>query len=227
MLPTTAAAALVVTATAATSAESTSLTFDLSGSQTAMARTQQAALDQTSTDLALRRQDATMMTAAVQGRTEAQAKVARDAKRKALAAAAAKAKMEREGRQWVRPIAEWNITSGYGARWGKTHDGLDIGAPTGTPVYAMSKGVVVGAFYDSSFGNKIEIRYWNGTVSWYAHLSERLVKEGDTVMPGQKVGLVGNTGHSFGSHLHLEIQPVDGVDDPIDPRPWLVKKGLM
>jgi murein DD-endopeptidase MepM/ murein hydrolase activator NlpD len=219
----------VVTATGATVAESgtTPTTLDLSGRQSALALTEQAADEATDTDLAQRRQASSMQTAALQGRVEAQKRAARDAKRKAASAAAARAKAEREGKRWVRPIHLWNITSGYGWRWGKTHDGIDLGAPTGTPTYAMSKGVVIGSYYDSSFGNKLEIRYWDGSISWYGHLSKRLVSEGQTVMPGDLVGLVGNTGHSFGSHLHFEMQASTASDSPIDPIPWLKKKGLI
>jgi murein DD-endopeptidase MepM/ murein hydrolase activator NlpD len=223
VLPTLAAGALVVTATGATvTADATPLTLDLNGSQTAMARTEQAADEAMVSDLAQRRQDASMGTSALQGRVEEQQRATRTAKRKA----AAKAKAEREGKRWVRPIKTWNITSGFGWRWGKTHDGIDLGASTGTPVYAMSKGVVIGSFYDSSFGNKLEIRYWDGSISWYGHLSKRLAQKGDTVMPGELVGLVGNTGHSFGSHLHLEFQKSEATDSPIDPMPWLRKHGL-
>ena len=91
----------------------------------------------------------------------------------------------------------------------------------------MSKGRVILSDNVFSFGNKIEIRYWNGTVSWYGHLSRRDVQSGDTVMPGDQVGLVGNTGHSFGSHLHLEFQKTVATDSPIDPMPWLRKHGLI
>lgn len=224
VLPTLAAGALVVTATGATvTADAKPLTLDLDGTQTAMARTEQVADEAMVSDLAARRQDASMQTAALQGRVEEQARAARTAQRKA----AAKAKAEREGRRWVRPIKVWNITSDFGWRWGKTHDGIDLGASTGTPIYAMSKGVVIGSFYDSSFGNKVEIRYWDGSVSWYGHLSKRIAQEGDVVMPGELVGLVGNTGHSFGSHLHLEFQRTEAADTPIDPIPWLKRHGLI
>ena len=222
VLPTTAAAALVVTATGATVAESSPLTLDLSGQQTAIARTEQVADEAMVSDLASRRQASSMQTAALQGRTEAKQRAARDAQRKA----AARAKAEREGKRWVRAIRTGSITSGFGWRWGKTHDGLDIGAPTGTPLYAMSKGTVILSADVFSFGNKVEIRYWDGTVSWYGHMSRRDVRTGDTVMPGEQVGLVGNTGHSFGSHLHIEIHP-NGGDYPIDPYPWLKNKGLI
>jgi len=127
----------------------------------------------------------------------------------------------------VRPIKVWKKTSGYGWRWGKSHDGIDLGAPTGTPLYAMSKGVVIGSFYDPSFGNKIEIRYWDGSVSWYGHLNKRSVSKGQKVLPGTVVGSVGNTGHSFGSHLHFEMQRGTTSDNPIAPEPWLRSKGLL
>ena len=120
-----------------------------------------------------------------------------------------------------RSIHVWNITSGYGWRWGKTHDGIDLGATTGTPVYAMSRGTVIGSYWDDSFGNKVEIKYWDGSISWYGHMSRRIAQEGDTVMPGELVGLVGNTGHSFGSHLHFEMQKTTVNDTPIDPIAWL------
>ncbi|WP_345203362.1 M23 family metallopeptidase [Fodinibacter luteus] len=225
-----------------------STALDLSAEQQFAVRSEAAAEAAALTDLAQRRQASAMQTAALQGRVEAKQRAARDAKRKAAAArakkeaaakaaakkaaaakaAAAKARVKaaREGKRWVRPIARWNITSGYGWRWGKTHDGLDVGASTGTPLYAMSRGTVLKAGYFPSFGNKVEIRYWDGTVSWYAHLSRISVSPGERVMPGEVVGAVGNTGNSFGSHLHLEIHPTGG-DNPVNPYPWLKRKGLL
>ena len=222
VLPTAAAAALVVTATGATVVHPTPPTLELDGAQTAMARTEQVADDAMVTDLAARRQAASIQTAALQGRNEQAARAARSAQRKARA----KAKMERESKRWVRPIRTWHITSGFGWRWGKSHDGIDLGASTGTPLYAMSKGEVIGSFYDPSFGNKVEIRYWDGSISWYGHLSNRIAQKGDTVLPGELVGLVGNTGHSFGSHLHFEMQRSVTSDSPIDPVTWLKRHGL-
>jgi murein DD-endopeptidase MepM/ murein hydrolase activator NlpD len=227
VLPTAAAAALVVTATGATMAESAvpvaaPLTLDLSGQQSETARTEQAADEATVIDLAVRRQDSSMQTAALQGRVEAQQRAARDAKRKA----AAKAKAEREGKKWVKAIRSGRQTSDFGPRWGRNHDGLDVAAPTGTPLYAMSKGTVVKAGYSGIAGNKLEIRYWDGTASTYHHMSRIDVKAGQSVLPGDVVGAVGNTGRSFGAHLHIEIHPTAG-DNPIDPYPWLKKKGIL
>jgi murein DD-endopeptidase MepM/ murein hydrolase activator NlpD len=224
VLPTAAAAALVVTATGATVVHPTAPqpALELDGTQTAMVLSEQVSDEAMVTDLAQRRHAASIQTAALQGRNEQAAKAARSAQRKA----AAKAKAEREARRWVRPIRTWHITSDFGARWGASHDGIDLGASTGTPVYAMSRGTVIGSFYDSSFGNKLEIKYWDGSISWYGHLSKRIAQKGDTVRPGELVGLVGNTGHSFGSHLHLEFQQTQSKDTPINPMPWLRKHGL-
>jgi murein DD-endopeptidase MepM/ murein hydrolase activator NlpD len=230
VLPTAAAAALVVTATGATMAESAPfaapLTLDLSGQQTQTARTEQAADEAMVTDLAQRRQDSSMQTAALQGRVEEQQRAARDAKRKKAAAAKAKAKAEREGKRWVKPIRSGSLTSNFGPRWGRTHNGVDIGAPSGTPLYSMSRGTVVFAGYAGNLGNKIEIRYWDGTSSWYGHLSRIDVRAGQSVMPGDVVGAVGNTGNSFGAHLHIEIHP-GGGDTAINPYPWLKQKGIL
>ena len=114
----------------------------------------------------------------------------------------------------MRPIKTWNITSDFGWRWGKTHDGIDLGASTGTPLYAMSKGVVIGSFYDSSFGNKIEIKYWDGSISWYGHLSRIDVASGDEVQAGDVLGLVGATGRVTGPHLHWGVSVNRAMVDP-------------
>jgi murein DD-endopeptidase MepM/ murein hydrolase activator NlpD len=126
--------------------------------------------------------------------------------------------------RWVLPVRTYVKTSGFGMRWGKLHAGEDFAAPIGTPVHAISSGVVVFAGVQQGYGNKIEIRHWDGTCSWYGHLSKIDVKVGQKVDPGELIGLVGNTGHSTGPHLHLEIHPHG--DGPVDPLPWLRAHGL-
>ncbi|GGL30016.1 M23 family metallopeptidase [Phycicoccus endophyticus] len=226
VLPTAAAGALVVTAAGATMAESAPQSFDLTGRQTAMVRTQEAADEQAASDIATRRQDANIEAAAFQGRAEEKARAARAARREARARAAAEAEAERLAKKWVRPVDVWNVTSGFGYRWGRLHAGIDLAAATGTPLHAMSKGTVLSAGYTSGFGYKVEILYWDGSTSWYGHMSRIDVVAGQEVLPGDQVGLVGNTGHSFGPHLHLQMQsaPEDGT--PIDPVPWLQDHGL-
>ncbi|HEU5241550.1 MAG TPA: M23 family metallopeptidase [Ornithinibacter sp.] len=254
VLPTATAAALVVAAAGATlaqavvldppSAEASVAALDLTVEEVVAVREEAAVEEAVVADLAVRRQAATLQSSATRGRAEAKqraavaarqraAQKAAKAKEAARAKAAAeakeaarKARAERRAKRWVRAIHTGSITSDFGPRWGRTHDGLDIGAPTGTPLYAMSKGTVILSGEVPSFGNKIEIRYWDGTVSWYGHLSRRYVSTGDTVMPGEVVGAVGSTGHSFGPHLHIEIHPTGG-DNPVDPYPWLARKGLL
>ena len=251
VLPTATAAALVVVAGGATlaqavvdppSAEATAVVaLDLTVEEVVAVRAEAAVEEAVVADLAVRRHAAVLQSSATRGRAEARqravvaarqrAKVekaaqAKKAARAKKAAAARKAKAEREAKRWVKAIRDGRITSDFGPRWGRTHDGLDIGAPMGTPLYAMSTGTVIFSDEVFSFGNKVEIRYWDGTVSWYGHLSRRDVRAGDTVRPGDRVGLVGSTGHSFGPHLHIEIHPTGG-DNPIDPYPWLARRGLL
>jgi murein DD-endopeptidase MepM/ murein hydrolase activator NlpD len=222
-LPTLAAATLVATASGAVVAEAKApLTLDLTGQQTALAKSQAETNEAYGMDLALRRQDAGLQTAALAGRTEAQQRAARAAKRDAEA----KAKAEALAHRWVRPIGIWKYTSSYGIRWGRMHEGIDLAAPTGTPLMAMSSGTVLQAGWENGLGNKVAIQYWDGSVTWYGHMSRISVVKGQKVSPGQVVGAVGNTGHSFGSHLHLEVHRTPARASVTNPVPWLTLHGL-
>lgn len=86
------------------------------------------------------------------------------------------------------------------------HTGLDISAPTGTKIKAVSKGEVIFAKKSGSYGNLVKIDHGNGVQTWYAHTSKILVKKGQNVKAGEVIALVGSTGNSTGSHLHLEIR---------------------
>ena len=110
------------------------------------------------------------------------------------------------------------ITSRFGTRWGRMHYGLDIAAPTGTPVLAAAPGKVTYAYWAGSYGMLVTIDHGNGVETRYAHNSRILVKVGDEVQQGQRIALVGSTGNSTGPHLHFEVL-VDGENrDPLD---WL------
>ena len=102
-----------------------------------------------------------------------------------------------------------NVSSLYGWRWGKFHAGVDLSAKTGEKIVAWKDGYVYKSCYNSSWGNYVMIYHGkiNGkdVYSGYAHLSKRSVKVGQMVVQGQQIGKAGNTGHSFGSHLHFEI----------------------
>lgn len=111
------------------------------------------------------------------------------------------------------------ITSRFGQERNRNHQGLDIAGETGEPILAADNGVVAVAEYnDNGYGNLVIIDHNNGFVTYYAHLHEIDVKEGDVVQKGETVGLLGNTGRSTGPHLHFEVRE-DGV--PINPETYL------
>lgn len=99
------------------------------------------------------------------------------------------------------------LTSGFGARWGYVHKGIDIGAPAGTPVYASDGGVVTFAGWNSGgFGYLVKISHGNGLETYYAHNSKVAVSAGERVYQGQLISYVGSTGDSTGNHLHFEVR---------------------
>jgi murein DD-endopeptidase MepM/ murein hydrolase activator NlpD len=116
------------------------------------------------------------------------------------------------------------ISSDYGLRRHpvlgrmKQHAGIDIAAPTGTPVYATADGVVDKAYYSSSYGRVIYLDHGSDYETRYAHLSGMTVAAGQRVRKGDLIGYVGSTGRSTGPHLHYEIR-IDG--QPVNPMPFL------
>ncbi len=119
----------------------------------------------------------------------------------------------------IRGTFEFN--SGFGNRSDPlnqrtgVHEGIDLGAPIGTPVYATGEGVVTMAGPWDRYGNTIDIAHGNGIITRYAHLSRIKVKEGQRVTRSMVIGLVGNTGRSTGAHLHYEVRVADTPKDPI------------
>lgn len=103
----------------------------------------------------------------------------------------------------------FRFSSHYGARWGRQHQGIDLAAPVGTPVFATGDGVVVFAGWQRGYGNLIKIKHELGTETRYAHLSKIRVKQGQKVSRNTLIGDIGNTGRSTGPHLHYEVR-VDG-----------------
>lgn len=124
--------------------------------------------------------------------------------------------------QLAWPVEGGEVVSNFGPRIEGFHDGLDIAARTGTPVFAAHSGTVV---YSNNklggYGEVIIIKSSSSLISVYAHNSERLVHEGDHVRRGQQIAEVGATGHTSGPHLHFEVR----VKDPknhyvaVDPLP--------
>lgn len=108
------------------------------------------------------------------------------------------------------------LTSGYGPRWGRMHRGIDIAAPTGTPIHAAADGIVKSAGWNrGGYGYLVDIRHSDGTLTRYAHNSKLLVKKGQQVQQGQKISLMGSTGFSTGPHLHFEIRPNGKARNPM------------
>jgi murein DD-endopeptidase MepM/ murein hydrolase activator NlpD len=110
------------------------------------------------------------------------------------------------------------ITSPFGPRWGSFHPGIDIGAPTGTPIRAAAEGRVVMASYNGGYGNYTCIAHSGSLSTCYAHQSSFATSSGATVSQGEVIGYVGSTGFSTGPHLHFEVR-VNGV--PQDPLNYL------
>ncbi|KEF38040.1 metalloendopeptidase-like membrane protein [Schinkia azotoformans MEV2011] len=97
------------------------------------------------------------------------------------------------------------ISSPMGYRWGRQHKGIDIARPSDYTIKAADNGKVESAGYDGGYGNKIVINHGNGMKTVYGHLSKIEVKVGQTVSQGQKIGVMGSTGNSTGTHLHFEV----------------------
>ena len=122
---------------------------------------------------------------------------------------------------WPLP-GRYNLSSLYGSRkhpvTGKAnnHTGIDVPAPSGTPIQACKSGVVTTSTYNNSYGNYVVVSHSDGTSTLYAHMSRRNASKGQTVSQGQVIGYVGTTGSSTGNHLHLEIRVNGSRRDPIN-----------
>ncbi|WP_435419006.1 M23 family metallopeptidase [Parerythrobacter aurantius] len=124
------------------------------------------------------------------------------------------------------PLDGAALTSGFGMRTHpvlggrRSHKGIDLAAPTGTPVYATADGLVQMAQWYSSYGNYIQIGHGNEMETRYAHLSRIVAAEGSWVKKGELIGYVGSTGRSTGPHLHYEVR-VAGV--AVNPIPYMAE----
>lgn len=107
------------------------------------------------------------------------------------------------------------ITSLFGPRWGRFHNGIDIGIPMGTPVHAYEAGTVIFSGYSSRLGKMVIIEHDNNLLTRYGHFSKHLVSLGDRVEKGETIGLSGNTGFSTGPHVHFEIHKDNMLKDPL------------
>jgi murein DD-endopeptidase MepM/ murein hydrolase activator NlpD len=116
------------------------------------------------------------------------------------------------------------FTSGFGYRWGVLHAGIDLANSIGTPIHAVSDGVVIDSGPTAGYGMWVKLRHADGTVTLYGHVNTTLVRVGQRVMAGDQIATMGNRGNSTGPHLHFEV--LLGGTQRVDPVPWLAKRGL-
>ncbi|MFF6783998.1 peptidoglycan DD-metalloendopeptidase family protein [Streptomyces sp. NPDC012510] len=155
--------------------------------------------------------------AAAKEREEIKARAARAAERERL-------------NSYVAPISGSYISTGYkagGAVWSSgSHTGVDFHAASGTAVLAVGSGTVVEAGWGGAYGNNIVIKMNDGTYTQYGHLSSIGVSVGQTVTPGQQIGLSGATGNVTGAHLHFEARMTAEYGSDIDPAAYLRSHGV-
>jgi murein DD-endopeptidase MepM/ murein hydrolase activator NlpD len=145
--------------------------------------------------------------------------------------------------EWTLPLpaGSYELTSGFGPRWGRLHAGIDLAAPTGTPIHAAAAGVVLDAGCTSprcdvpgspdmpGCGLRVNINHGGGILTRYCHAVALTVVAGQQVTAGQTIGWVGSTGHSSGPHLHFELHqgaPPATNDTATDPIPFFQAAGL-
>ncbi len=114
--------------------------------------------------------------------------------------------------------SSFRYTSGFGPRWGRMHNGTDFAAGHGTPIYSTADGVVTHAGWSSGYGNLVKIQHEFGIETRYAHQSKIRVKVGQRVSRGERIGDMGNTGRSTGTHLHYEVR-IGGK--PVNPMTYI------
>jgi murein DD-endopeptidase MepM/ murein hydrolase activator NlpD len=124
---------------------------------------------------------------------------------------------------YLLPLDDFQFTAPFGVRWGKLHAGIDLSAPEGTPYHAIHAGLVTKAGYDGGYGYAVTVLQPDGTEIIYGHSRRLLVQKGQQVKAGDVLGEVGDTGYSYGTHLHVEIHK---KGFPVDPVRELRKFGV-
>ncbi|MFD6416557.1 M23 family metallopeptidase [Streptomyces sp. NPDC060194] len=157
---------------------------------------------------------------------EAKAKKEREAKERAARAAAERKRLN----TYVAPVAGSYVSTGYhsgGSLWSSgSHSGVDFHAASGTEVVSVGHGTVVETGWGGAYGNNVVIKMHDGTYTQYGHLTSATVSVGQTVTPGQQIGISGSTGNSTGPHLHFEARTSEEYGSDIDPVAYLRGHGV-
>ncbi|MEV6508261.1 M23 family metallopeptidase [Streptomyces sp. NPDC051642] len=162
---------------------------------------------------------------------EARAKAAALARaERAAEVRAARAAERKKLNTFVAPVTGSYVSTGYktgGSLWSSgAHTGIDFHASTGTSVHAVGSGTVVEAGWGGSYGNQVVIKMADGMYTMYGHLSSIGVSVGQTVTPGEQIGLSGATGNVTGPHLHFEARTTAEYGSDVDPVAYLRKHGV-
>ncbi|TQC50752.1 M23 family metallopeptidase [Rhodococcus sp. WS4] len=148
-------------------------------------------------------------------------RLAREAAEQATRQAAAE---EAARRPAVLFPTDGTFTSGFGARWGTSHNGIDIANSIGTPIRAVTNGTVIETGPASGFGLWVRLQQDDGTIGVFGHIDQSLVSVGQQVQAGDQIATMGNRGQSTGPHLHYEVWTANGTK--IDPAGWLRSRGV-
>ncbi|AVZ75739.1 peptidase [Streptomyces lunaelactis] len=187
--------------------------------------------DQIADQAAAQKQEAAE--AAAKAKAEAEAKRKAEARAKEAREAKERAAREAERKRlnsFVSPISGSYVSTGYqagGAVWSSgSHTGIDFHAASGTSVHAVGLGTVVEAGWGGAYGNNVVIKMNDGSYTQYGHLSSISVSVGQSVTPGQRIGLSGATGNTSGPHLHFEARTSPEYGSDINPLAYLRAHGV-
>ena len=154
-----------------------------------------------------------------------QAEADRIAREEADRAAAEQAAREEAARRPALAFpAAGILTSGFGARWGTNHNGIDVANAIGTPIVSVTDGVVIETGPATGFGLWVRVSQDDGTIGVFGHIDQSLVSVGQHVRAGEIIATMGNRGQSTGPHLHYEVWLPNGVKT--DPIPWFHARGI-
>jgi murein DD-endopeptidase MepM/ murein hydrolase activator NlpD len=162
-------------------------------------------------------QTSAALAAQIRAAQAAAARAAAQQRASAPAAAPTSAPSQPSSSGFIWPVSG-PVVSGFGMRWGRMHEGIDIAAPSGTPIRAAAAGTVIYAGWMSGYGNLVVVDHGGGIATAYAHQSSIGAGVAAHVVQGQVIGYVGCTGHCYGPHLHFEVR-VNG--SPVDPLGYL------